>query len=79
MQFGPPIAEIGHQQHSGKAAMGKEMEGGNQERRDRATEARDRARKPSEEGVTLGSSKQPDRSDQDPKRREDQGRSESRG
>lgn len=38
--------------------MSKEMEGGNRERRQRAKEAREAGRAPSEEGVTLGASKQ---------------------
>lgn len=38
--------------------MGKEMEGGNRERRKLAKEARDEGKKPSEVGATLGASKQ---------------------
>jgi len=37
---------------------GKEMEGGNRQRRQKAREARRRGRLPSEEGVTTGASKQ---------------------
>ena len=38
--------------------MGKEMEGGNLQRRKRAKEARDEGESPSQTGVTLGASKQ---------------------
>ena len=39
--------------------MGKQMEGGNEERRRRAKKARDAGRAPSAEGVTTGASTQP--------------------
>lgn len=38
--------------------MGKQMEGDNEQRRKRAKEARDEGKSASEEGVTLGASKQ---------------------
>lgn len=43
--------------------MGKEMEGGNRQRRQQAKEARERGNLPSAEGVTLGASKQRSRVD----------------
>src|SRR5690606_14688024 len=42
------------------AMGGKEMEGGNRQRRQKAREARRRGRLPGEEGVTTGASKQRD-------------------
>lgn len=45
--------------------MGKQMEGGNRERRQKAKEAREAGELPSERGDTLGASKQRDASGAD--------------
>jgi hypothetical protein len=43
--------------------MGKQMEGDNRERRNKAKQARDEGKKPSEVGATLGASKQRNEAD----------------